>query len=415
MYIPGDVLIAGLVPITKQWNRDGGPETCSGLKIADDIDVLSEAFTFAIMSYKDRYTDMLQNVTVGAILFDSCSDTNRASQIMLNFESCNYDFTADVTGLKPASYIVPAYIALDYSPQRPEVLSESESAGKLALGVEKDGSIHTAKDVLYNSGTYNFKAVTSLLLEMDWTYVGVLTSASANIPLDGLYESANSKNICISYHARISTNSRDLNAAFKTVQESYANTVVIFATADEVDAIFISLTSRTISKTWILVESREKWLHAGDYPLPLGTIILEKQGKQNEQFNTHISSWFRGNSINYTSSNYWLEMYQSARSDGNQDSPVNDDVTRMQASDVIKTVDISLAVLDLAAKRLCGSSNGLCQMFLTNGTKAVQEEMRNVWFEYQAETVKLDRQTAMYENYVIKNLHRSGLNEVELL
>lgn len=213
LYIPGDILIAGLIPVSQNWHKLGHSKICSGLNILDNIDIMSEAFTYAVTSARDRYPTMLENVTVGALLFDTCSDTSRASQIMLNFESCAYSFIQKGSGQPPAPYVTPVYLVFDYKQERSEILRETASVGKLAVGLDKHGSLYNTAGVMYDSNNYNFNAVTSFLDHMDWTFVGVLSSINMSSSFEGLYENARSKNICIAYHGKISSMMKDLAVA----------------------------------------------------------------------------------------------------------------------------------------------------------------------------------------------------------
>lgn len=188
--------------------------------------------------------------------------------------------------------------------------------------------------------------------------------------------------------------------------------MVVFSSADDIDALFVYLTSKSVVKTWVLVESRENWLTPDDYPLQLGTIVLERQNKQDGDFNSHISQRYSGNTLNSDSSNSWLNIYKTARESQNMQSPILDGLTLIQASDVIRAVDISLAVLNEATRKLCGNSSRLCQEFLTNGPEQVTREMQDVWFENQADDAKMDATTTAYDNYVITNLQTTGYKEV---
>ena len=100
VYIPGDILVAGLIPMSQTWNRLNHTQACSGLKTSDNVDIMAEAFVYAVMKSRDQYSAMFGNATIGALLFDTCSDANRASQIMLNFESCSYNFMPNNVGTR---------------------------------------------------------------------------------------------------------------------------------------------------------------------------------------------------------------------------------------------------------------------------------------------------------------------------
>lgn len=402
IFIPGDLNIVGLVPFSSQWNRLEST-VCSGLKTADKLDILSEAFLYAIKTVKERYPKTLDNVALGALLFDTCSDMNRLSQVMLNFESCKYSIGQSNWELQPYPYQTPVYVVLDYDSTHSKVLEETTSLGKLALGVSPSGSVYKSSGIVYDSNGYNFEALTSMLHEMNWVYIGVISSKDAN--LEGLYKTAEAKNICISYHSKITSQATDVSLVLNTVSSSSANAVVVFATAAEVNALFVALTSRSVLKTWILIETRHNWLEINSHPLPLGTVVLERLGKQNEGFNSHI-----GQDLELDTESNIFQKFREARLDRNENTDQLDDVTAMQAADVIQSVDMSLLVLDQVVKNICGEGR-LCSEFLKNGTNDVMNRFNSAQFEYQRDIVKMSTQSSPTEGYVIKNLHETGFKQ----
>ena len=409
VYIPGDILVAGLIPMSQTWNRLNHTQACSGLKTSDNVDIMAEAFVYAVMKSRDQYSAMFGNATIGALLFDTCSDANRASQIMLNFESCSYNFMPNNVGQTPLPFITPVYVALDYDTEHSGILSETSSVGKLAFGLDRKGSLYNSTGVVYESYSYNFNAVTDLLHHMDWTYVGVLSSIGLSTTLDGLYESATSQNICIAYHSKISTLNKDLLDSVDAVKSSMANTIVVFGTSDDIDALFVYLTSRPVAKTWILIESRGHWLHPEEYPLQLGTIVIERYHSLESDFKNHVTNWYNREMPHYNISNEWLEKYRDARQSENIQSPILDDLTLIQASDVIRTVEISLAVLNMAVNKICGNGSGLCEELMT---QQVTTEMQNIWYDHHTQTVKIDESTVLVDKYVVTNLQENGYQEV---
>ncbi|KAL4227013.1 hypothetical protein ACF0H5_014989 [Mactra antiquata] len=399
VYIPGDVLITGLLPRSERWNKVFGDGVCSGIKTTGNVDILSDAFLYAVLTAQTRYQDLLPDATFGVLLFDTCDDMKRASQILLNFESCQYNFKVDEGASRPSPVLVPSYVIVGQEKSVPNDLFELD---KLTFALDDYGNIQGNSGAFYDSSVYNFEAVVHFLNNASLSYVGVVTSGSdKSNNLKTLHELSASKNICIEYHETLS--STNLADVIDVIQESSASVVLVFAEAGDVDRLFRSLTTRPFVKTWILMETRQTWLDITSFPLPLGSVVFHRQGKQNRMFDIYLNNILKGNSSNKSITNPWFDSSTFSA----------DTQTLVQASDVIKTVDITLDTLQRAVKSVCGnSSTTLCKEFLDQGPIEMIKEMTNVWFTYQEEMIKITTNDEMYENYIISNLQTNGLVEV---
>ncbi|WAR25762.1 GPC5C-like protein [Mya arenaria] len=154
------------------------------------------------------------------------------------------------------------------------------------------------------------------------------------------------------------------------------------------DAVLsIRLTSRQLLKTWIVVESRDNWVDLSSIPIPLGTIFFELQHKQNEEFNAHLRDLLTNNITLHSSYNTWLARYANARGFQSRSQVLSDVTTLMQASDVIRAVDILLNAVSKASNNICGNNMTLCPGFLSESPTEVRQELRNVMFKYEGATV----------------------------
>ncbi|XP_045164140.2 LOW QUALITY PROTEIN: uncharacterized protein LOC123528469 [Mercenaria mercenaria] len=403
-YVPGDILITGMLPFSRQWDKTSVGKICSGMRLDNYFDARSEAFLYALLSAHARYPDWLQNISIGALLFDTCSDSNRASQILLNFESCMYAFERTNNNWKPSPTIVPAYVVVGNDEA---FMGETKAVDKLAVGVNDHGSIYRNDKIMFKSSAFNFEILMNFLHNMNLSYVGLVTSfASDNLNIQNLFETAKSSNVCIPYHGVIAA---DNSGLLDNIKKSTANVVIIFATSADVGTFFRSLTTRNIVRTWILIETRENWLDISAFPLfPLGSVIFSPQRKQNPLFNMHLDNLLDSKPLNVTTNNPWMDRYKQGKSK-NDVTPE----TRMQASDVIKSVDISLEAISKAVESVCGNeSNGLCPEFAETGGKEVLRALDDMWTIDTEGTNVLSTGNPDYQSYVIINIQEGGNVEV---
>lgn len=410
VYIPGDLVVAAMIPLSAVWNKMGAGNTCSGLRPRDNYDVISEAFLFGVQSFNSRHPSNFRNISIGAILFDTCSDLNRAAQILANFESCKYTFNHS-QHLAPTPLIVPVYLLLDFDANIPPI--GAGAIGKLALQMDRLGRIFEKGELVYDSSMYSYEAVTEFLKAINWTHIGLLSSQNiTGFSMDSLSDNFKSNNVCVSYHRHLPGASHEISPVVDTITTSSASTVLIFGTSRDIDYFFRSLTSRLVVKTWIIIESRENWVDFKPIPFPYGTILFQRYAKQNTMFNDHLNRLLAGQSVNFTTENTWISKYAQERSVNRIPSPSVDDVTRMQASDVIRTLDVSLAALQRAVNTVCGNNSSLCPAFLADGPKRTIEELDSVKLNYEGDSVDMHDPSAMSGNYLISSVQESGRIQV---
>lgn len=409
LYIPGDILITGMLPLSQKWDKMSTGSVCSGLRLQSNFDIMSEAFLYAVLSVHDRYPD-LQNISIGALLLDTCSDSNRASQILLNFESCMYDFDTDSNNWEPSPALVPAYIVIGNDG---EFVGESTTEiGKLTIGIHHQGDLYRNERKVFDSSSFNFEILANFLHTMNLSYVGLITSFAAdNADIINLFETTRSKNICVAYNEVISTKNAGL---YKTVRKSTADVVIVYATSEDFATFFRKLTTEGVIKTWILIETRENWLDTAAFPIPLGSVIFSPYGKQNSNFNVHMTNVLDKKQTNVSTNNPWIDKYKEARINSNiQTQPFSSDLTtHMQASDVIRSVDVSLEAISHALKSVCGNENNeLCPEFASSGGKEVLQAFDQLWSTNKSDEPVYPA-NIKYQHYVIRNLQQQGSVEV---
>ena len=415
LFTPGEIVIAGMFPLTRHLEI-GQSAMCNGYYISENSDILVEAFMYAVQTLNDRYTDILPNMTIGALVLDTCSDNNRITQIMMNFESCRYTFGAFDTrkSSQLVPQIVPAYIT--YKNTDLQTIRWQNDFPKLQLSVADGGKIYKDGTVVFDNAIFNHDAVIAIIRQMDWKYIGLITSQSArtDINVPAFYDVATTNGICIIHDFDISGKYQDILDTIDTIRTSSVGVFVIFADNEDVDQFFRVFISKPVTKTWIVVESRKNWIDFTSVLLPSGSLLLQRTGKINDDFNTYITSKVDNqNSISLSDS--WLDEFEKAR-DACEGcvlpERVTDIKTQLRASDVIRAVDVAGHALDIAYREACRNETGLCRQFYSEGFQQALNSMNKVIFDYEGETVNLIAGYQITESYVILNIQSSMIVEV---
>ena len=406
-HLTGDILITGLFPI-----RTKGESVfdCGQVAFNTFSDIYTEAFLYALATAQSRSHGLLSNVTIGGLIFDTCSNDNLASQTLLNFESCLYSFENMDNSWTPNPRIVPGYSVPLY--EETVGLETFDELGKLGVAVNPNGDFAVNNEKVYLSSRFNYSAVLELLQTMDWSFVGVLTSEDFDKhTIDGFIENSLAKNICIAYKKEISaTKQKSIVEAIETVQQYTANVVIFFTNSDAISVFFRTLTYKPLNKVWILLETREDYLDFSSISPPPGAIIFQKQGKQNTDFNQH----YAGDELLFAETP-WKNMFTAARDSCKTPNCKREIPTAevwMKAADIIKSVDIILKAVHNAYIKFCPTMEGLCPLFLESGAQQTAEEFEDVVLEYHEETISMSDQDAFLAGYAISNVQINGLVQV---
>ena len=407
-HMPGDILVTGLFPVRK---KGEGVFDCGPVAFNEFSDIYAEAFLYALESSQRRSPGLLPNVTIGGLVFDTCSNTDLITRTVLNFESCLYSFETAGNEWAPSPQIVPGYAVPHYEDS--VGLNTFDGIGKLGIAIHPNGDLTVNNKQVYISSRFNYSAVVQLLKKMDWSFVGVITSLTFdNFTVGGFIDTSLAQNICIAYRTEISaSNEKSIVEAIETVKEYPANVVIFFATSDAISAFFRTLTYKPVNKVWILVETRQDYLDFSSMSPPPGAIIFQQKSKQNTQFNQHYAA---DDSVLFAGSP-WKAMFEYAR-----DSCVSPSCKRempttdvwMRASDIIKSVDIILSAVHNAYIKLCPGAEELCPMFLESGINLTAEEIKNVDLDYQDEIIRLSDPDTVLAGYAISNVQSNGLVQV---
>jgi len=412
VYIPGDILIATILPLSGKWNHQADIHACGGIN-TDGNEVIAEAFVFAVQTIQQRYSSFAFNGTFGALVFDACYDRSRALQVISNFESCRYKFASEPNYWAPSPLIVPSYITTSVSQGKVQVADAIRSFDKYSLDVSDSGRISQEDNVIFDPTLYDYGALVTFVGNLNWTNVGLLTSVGLHtFDKTRLFEAAWAKNICISFNYTLSEKANEFSLMLNKVRDSEVTAVLVFMTSRDVATFFKELTSRQIFKTIIVVESREQWIDMNTVAVPLGTVIFQMKQKQNEAFQKHVSELLLKNDPSFQDSpNIWLSRYALHQDFETIKRKFRDPVMSMKASDVIRAVDMQLHALRSAVTDTCGDSGTLCPEFETQIANA-RNVLADIEFTYTGQSTRMSSNVTRLGSYTITNLQVTGLVEV---
>ena len=217
LYIPGDLLITAVMPVRKKGET---PFECGSINTEDDVDQLVLALLYSVTTAKQRHPGLLDGVTPGLLILDSCATKERAIMVTGNFESCSLSIRlqgpnhsrhrrdADSTNnnnqnnigktqaTKSVEYyrtwgassrLSPVYISVGTPDVLDALTSSISDFKKPVLVVDQQGRSRRAERESDLSDTTlslslaartRMEAIVSLLLKFQWTHISVVASES---------------------------------------------------------------------------------------------------------------------------------------------------------------------------------------------------------------------------------------------
>ncbi|KAK3579379.1 hypothetical protein CHS0354_029681 [Potamilus streckersoni] len=406
-HISGDVLLTGFFPM-----RNTGDLTlsCGTYAIQRGSATLADAFLFAIRTFKDLFPRILTNVSVGSLIFDTCSNAVLADQMLLNFETCHLSLNTEYDSHPPSPFIVPGYIFQGTTLETQSAREDIQRINKLGIFVDDDGilSIASMGSIFGTNINSSFHVVIEFVYAMNWDYVTLITSGDNSAEFNSFRDIAMMRNICIDVHSQISSsNSKSFLNALDVVRNSSANVVIVFASDLEIRSLFQPLVSQpALVKTWIVSkESRTSIKKFGDLLLPLGSILIQSDGTTNAAYQTYLSNLESGNP-SVDTGNPWLQKFATTG------KIQMGDLLNSAASAIIKSVFIMLHAIDGAYNKLCPLRNGLCKDFAREGNAETVKQLKNVFFEYQGEKVNLAEGSLNLALYTLYNSQAKGFQSI---
>ncbi|XP_018419030.1 PREDICTED: G-protein coupled receptor family C group 6 member A-like [Nanorana parkeri] len=285
--LPGDIMIGGLFPMhtgVSNLLRQSDNESfiCTSLQTRSMIEALS--MIYAIETINN--STLLQGITMGYKIFDTCSHTLKAvhSALKLIPESDVNNITE--CSSRPTVYPVRAVVGETYSEISIAVsrllgnyiipqISPASSASTLSDKIRFPSFLRTVP-----SDTFQTKAIVELIKTFQWNWVGIVSSDDeyGRSALDLLNDLFKNNEICTAFSKIVSSyvDHPSLQSSINTVIEelgaSTTNVVVVIAKGPIVSKLLKACIKANISKIWIASDSWSNSLEV------LSTEDIEKVG-----------------------------------------------------------------------------------------------------------------------------------------
>jgi hypothetical protein len=363
------------------------PSMCGGIRTRGIHNL--EAFNWAVRTYQNRYPEALRGLKIGALGFDSCSDSFHLQQQLAKLRQRLVGYGSPV--VDPDSllgYVGPdrsgdAMTVASYLGKRgPPIVSHAATSGLLSNKKEYPYFLRTVP-----SDIVQVEALVKLLLAQKWHYVQVVYSDNAygNTGKDSFVSAAQMAGICI-VNEQVIPSAMDDDAVNSVigaiVDHQSTRAVVVFANEDYSRAL-LQAAARQNARGYFTWFGTTAWATSTDVvkgveELAEGavTMTLEAMQSQNDdlvQFMGYFSNltpqtnpdnpWFR---------EYWSDIFQCYFLGVPNPKNYNRLCDDMQGSlgstelDVyvpytIRAVDAILNGIDKARREICHlSSDGLC-------------------------------------------------------
>ncbi|XP_069101405.1 uncharacterized protein [Argopecten irradians] len=417
LYLPGDLVFGAVFPIHDKGNT---PFTCGGLTVSVETEELVDAFLFAVKTAKNRYPYLFPNVTVGSLVVDSCSDADDALKTLMNFETCSTAFAnAENPALTPSPAQVSSYILYGEPSMTMPARVLVDKIGKLALSLGTEESVSNdplSRQVIMLNPSDTVHAIIEFLVKLDWTYVSLIHSRSEKhiSALKTFMTYSKNYNICVSFNHSIAMN--DVLSAIEVIEmidQSPANTVIILAA--EIDARFFitELATRRVTKNLVIGDIDQDWENAKGVSIPLGTVVLDKAGKINEDYYQYFVDPVH--TMNSTVGNPWFTEFirdrKLCRRSGKRECLSSSNIL-LGASNVVLGVDVMMHVLNQRYLRLCPTGEGLCSAMQSVDGNLI-DNLDNLSFLYQGNfSIHVPKAASSSGSYIISSFQPGGFKKV---
>lgn len=241
----GEIYLAGLF----SWREKGKLGKCGGFTGPKDI-VAPISFVYTVETFKQRFSELgfLDGVKIGAILMDTCKQSQNALREITNLDqnclSLGHDrlnYNATIHPDMISGYVVGLPFE-SYSVLK-DIFTENGLESIMGTSVaEKLPSLYRVFSVM-PTFEVQAEAIISVLLNYDWNYVSIILSEN-DLELNEAYKQfkrlAELSDVCIADVIRLNAENR---VPVRKSHELQASKVAIaFATADDIASYVRSLT-----------------------------------------------------------------------------------------------------------------------------------------------------------------------------
>ena len=354
-----------------------------------------EAFLWAVRSFRSRYSNILRDINVGALGFDSCLSADKSVQQILNLESCDVGYGSPlVEPNRLFAFVGPARsknaltLANVMADLRKPIVSHSATSPELS-SVDYKYFLRTVP-----SDSEQVQAIMAILNNQAWNFTQLIYSDDAygRPGKEGLTKAMEKAGKCIVVSYGISPSNpteEEIDDLIKNLVQNSKTRVVILYTYESVTRKVLEGVARSRARgifTWIgttawgdskgVVQGLEEYAEGAVTIVPdSSTTGLDsfRQYFENLKPDTNTQNpWFK---------QYWREKFNCflpGEPRGNY--LVQCDLATQSLKDVpmdpfapytIKAVDAVLNGMEGARRTSCPGINALCQGFINDESKLV--------------------------------------------
>ncbi|KAK6174872.1 hypothetical protein SNE40_013438 [Patella caerulea] len=420
LYLPGDILITGVLPVHVTGTSSF---ECGDMSEDAFISQSVEAFMYAVESSQTRYPYLLNNVKIGAVILDYCSNPYKAIQMVGNYESCGILFN-ETESLPPSPRTNLGYVVHGDNHTLDPVAESIKDLNKLVVTTYK--SPIDAGLISGDAGNVpKSAAIVDLLLKLNWTYIYLVTSDSDVYKgaADTFIKIASNRGVCVGKILGLDNSVKSIVEISQYI-ESSAKAVVMITSRMSVKLFYTSRDQRSTARPWIIDITGDDWNSddLSDLQLPQGSILIDKQGKSNSGFENYMSKF----NISLPEVNVWWRTYWSfkygcrqSEEDGSGESicdftvqPYKDRPFSPQAARIIRSVDIALHAIHSQYLQSCPLMPGVCSNFVKSGMSAIPADVADVYFQDGDERIEFVEEGQLVQKYLIKTFSSNQQFEV---
>ncbi|XP_053316267.1 G-protein coupled receptor family C group 6 member A-like [Spea bombifrons] len=288
---PGDIIIGGIFPIhewvSKPLDQPYSKEfICTGLQLRSMV----AAFSFIHVIEKINNSTLLPGITLGYEIYDSCSDSLKATQAIMRLIpeaiSVNNSVGCHNTEIKPSVKVVVGEMFSEISVAVSRILnthfipqiSPASSAAVLSNVVKFPSFLRTVPNDIYQT-----IAIAKLIKSFGWNWVGVIATDDdyGRSAIQYLTEYLGQEQICSAFSKVVPSNVNhsslpvELDKITQELTKSSANVVVVVVKSSIVIKLFERCIRMNISKVWIATDvwSSSKEVSSIEGIEKVGTIL----------------------------------------------------------------------------------------------------------------------------------------------
>ena len=354
-----------------------------------------EAFLWAVRSFRSRYFNILRDINVGALGFDSCLSADKSVQQILNLESCDVAYGSPV--------VEPNHLFAFVGPARSK---NAITLANVMADLRKPIISHSATSPELSSVDYKYffrtvpsdleqvQAIVEIMKNQGWNFTQLIyvDDAYGRPGKEELTKAMEKAGKCMVASYGISPSNpteEEIDDLIKNLVDNSKTRVVILYTYESVTRKVLEGVARARARgifTWIgtttwgnsegVIDGLEEYAEGAVTLVPdSSTTGLDsfKQYFENLKPDTNTQNpWFK---------QYWREKFNCfLPGEQEENYPVQCDLTTQTLKDVhldafapytIKAVDAVLNGIEGARRTSCLGSNALCQGFINDESKLV--------------------------------------------